>query len=340
MKERPDTMSNQEFIRFCFTRILRREPDDKGFADYVQALDSGSLTREETLLQFVTSEEFRAGRPAAGGEMFPPGHYYSAVPSAEDRMVFRPPVIGEHGLPGVRLNGRRQFELLQKFKAYYDQSPFSEKKTGRMRYYFDNPSYSYTDALTLYCMIREFRPRRIIEIGSGHTSCLMLDTNELFFDNAIQLTFIEPYPELLLSLIRKSDRGHRLIAEKLQDVDLGLFQTLEENDILFIDSTHVSKLNSDVNREILEILPVLKAGVLVHFHDIFWPFEYPVEWVRKGISWNEAYLLRAFLEFNDAFEVIYYSGYLHAFHAEWIQENMPLFLKNSGANIWLVRGTG
>ena len=109
------------------------------------------------------------------------------------------------------------------------------------------------------------------------------------------------------------------------------------NDILFIDSTHVSKLGSDVNRIFFEILPTLQPGVLIHFHDIFWPFEYPSDWVKKGFAWNEAYILRAFLEFNDSFEIIFFASFLHTHHHAWFQENMPLWLKNSGGNIWLRR---
>lgn len=330
-------MNDQEFVHFCFRKILKRDPDEKGAADYFIALHSKALTREDMLLQFVTSEEFKTGPAATAYECFPPGHFYSAIPSPEEREAFRPPVVEENEILGVRINGPQQVELLKKFKAYYDQSPFPEKKDGKRRYYFENRSYSYTDGLTLYSMIREFKPRRIIEIGSGFTSALMLDTSELFFDDKIEFTFIDPYPELLQSLLRKSDRRHPVIPKKLQDVDPEIFKALRENDILFIDSTHVSKLNSDVNKEIFEILPILQKGVLIHFHDIFWPFEYPLDWIRKGISWNEAYLLRAFLQFNDTFEILYFAGYLNKYQEPWIRENMPLFLKNRGGNIWIVK---
>jgi len=97
----------------------------------------------------------------------------------------------------------------------------------------------------------------------------------------------------------------------------------------------VSKLNSDVNRIFFDLLPSIKKGVLIHFHDIFWPFEYPKEWIREGRAWNEAYLLRAFLEFNDSYEIVFFVSYMHTFHTELLQEQMPLCLKNSGANIWI-----
>ncbi len=127
--------------------------------------------------------------------------------------------------------------------------PFRAQKTAGMRYYFENPAYSYSDAILLHCMLRHVRPKRIIEIGSGFSSCATLDTNEIFFDNAIATTFIEPFPALLLSLITEEDRKRiTIIPRRLQDVDLAEFAQLEAGDILFIDSTHVSKVNSDVNR--------------------------------------------------------------------------------------------
>ena len=335
MAIQPENANNQEFVGFCFRTILGREPDEKGAAAYVSALDTKALTREQLLLQFLRSEEFKA--KTKNTEFFPPGHYYSAIPSLEDRETFLAQPLPGQEIRGINLNEEKQFDLLKQFRDYYDECPFQDGKSGDLRYYYINPSYSYTDALTLYSMLRKFKPRRIIEIGSGYSSCAMLDTAELFLDNMIDFTFIEPYPELLHSLIKGRDKKHNILPVKLQDVDRDIFRSLEANDILFVDSTHVSKLGSDVNRIIFEILPRLKPGVLIHFHDIFWPFEYPSDWIKKGIAWNEAYILRAFLEFNDSFEIVFFAGFLHKYHHTWFQENMPLYLKNWGGNIWVRR---
>jgi hypothetical protein len=165
-----------------------------------------------------------------------------------------------------------------------------------------------------------------------------LDTNELFFSGEIKTTFIEPYPDLFLSLIKPSDKESiQLLPNKLQEVDPAVFQSLEANDILFVDSTHVSRTNSDVNRILFEILPALKSGVYVHFHDIFYPFEYPKEWVYEGRAWNEAYALRAFLQFNSAFRIVFFNTYLEHFHRSYYEEHLPLCLKNPGGSIWLQR---
>ena len=118
-----------------------------------------------------------------------------------------------------------------------------------------------------------------------------------------------------------------------------LFATLEENDILFIDSTHVAKIGSDVNYLFFEVLPRLRAGVYVHVHDIFHPFEYPRAWIYEGRAWTEAYMLRAFLTFNTAFEIVLFNTFLERFHRERFAHKMPLCLRNEGGSIWLRRTT-
>jgi hypothetical protein len=270
----------------------------------------------------------------------PAGHYYSPIPS--------PDAIREHAarshaaptaeLPGICLNERRQLELLDALKLYYQDLPFPELKTAARRYFFQNPAYSYSDAICLYGMIRHVRPRRIIEVGSGYSSCVILDTNELFFDNNIGCTFIDPYPERLQSLIRKDDHARiAIVPKRVQDVDPGRFHELAANDILFIDSTHVAKIGSDVNHIIGNILPALRPGVYVHFHDIFYPFEYPLEWLEEGRVWTEAYLLRAFLAFNSVYDIVLFNTFLERFYRDEFVQHMPLCLKNEGGSIWLQR---
>lgn len=267
----------------------------------------------------------------------PPGHFYSPIPAidelrqSEDR-IFRVP----KGIPAVDLNEREQLQFFNAFKGYYEELPFSEERTAGLRYYFNNENYSYSDAICLYAMIRHARPKRVIEIGSGYSSCVTLDTNELFFENAITCTFIEPYPELLLSVIKETDKVQvEIIPTPLQAVKLELFSSLQANDILFIDSTHVSKVNSDVNYVFFEILPALNSGVYIHFHDVFYPFEYPREWIYQNRAWNEDYLLRAFLQYNSAFKIVFFNTFLEYFFAEKFATEMPLCLKNLGGSIWL-----
>jgi hypothetical protein len=241
------------------------------------------------------------------------------------------------GIPGIDLREAEQLTLLEQFVGYYNNMPFSVNKTSGFRYYFDNPAYSYSDAILLYCMIMHLRPKRIVEIGSGFSSCAILDTNELFFSNSIETTFIEPHPDLLMSLVKEEDKSTmQVIPQRLQDVPLDVFAALEPHDILFVDSTHVSKVNSDVNRILFEILPSLPSGVRVHFHDIFYPFEYPMNWIYEGRAWNEIYILRAFLQYNERFVIELMNTYMEHFHRPFFERHMPLCLENFGGGcIWL-----
>ena len=270
--------------------------------------------------------------------LFPLGHYYSPIPSLDyikqhDSDIFAEP---PKEIPGIDLREKEQLKLLESLKPYYDDLPFPPLKTEKLRYFYENPSYSYSDAIFLYCMIRHARPKRIIEVGSGYSSCVTLDTNELFFNKTIDVTFIEPTPDLLFSLLKEIDKQRtRLIQSNLQEVDIATFADLEANDILFIDSTHVSKVYSDVNRIFFEILPRLASGVLVHFHDIFYPFEYPRAWVYENRAWNELYLLRAFLQYNSSFRVILFNTFLEHFFRDYFAANMPLCLRNPGGSIWI-----
>jgi len=270
---------------------------------------------------------------------FPPGHYHSPIPSLkrirkEESKIFETP----RSIPGVDLNEAEQLRLLEAFKEFYREIPFKEHKEEGLRYYFENPYYSYSDAIFLYSMIRHAKPERIIEVGSGHSSCVILDTNDLFFNKTILCTFIDPFPGRFLSLIKRTDEENLdLINKDIQDIDIRIFQSLSENDLLVIDSTHVSKAESDVNYIIFEILPILGKGVTIHFHDIFYPFEYPKEWIFGGRSWNEAYMLRAFLQYNPSFKIVFFNTYLHHFFRDRFEEEYPLCLKNTGGSIWLKR---
>jgi hypothetical protein len=165
----------------------------------------------------------------------------------------------------------------------------------------------------------------------------MLDTNERFFENRISCTFIEPNPASFLSLIKPADLDRiQLVSTPLQEVDPGTFRSLSANDILFIDSSHVSKAGSDVNYLLFEVLPELQSGVYVHFHDIFYPFEYPQHWICDlGISWNEAYLLRAFLQYNQSFRIALFINYLSRFHSDQLQAVMPQSAGGAGGSLWI-----
>lgn len=270
----------------------------------------------------------------------PPGHFYSPIVKISEIMNDSANIfdVTPREIPGIDLNESGQLELLAEFESLYSAIDFPEFRTNGRRYFYENPAYSYSDAIMLNCMMRKFRPNRIIEVGSGYSSCAMLDTSENFLEKAVSLTFIEPYPELLKSLIFPGDLDSiRIVPSRLQDVEIEVFRKLQANDFLFIDSTHVCKTGSDVNYLLFNILPSLHSGVHVHIHDIFYPFEYPKKWVLGGRSWNEVYALRAFLQFNSHFKIELMNTYLEHFHRARFAGRMPLCLKNSGGSIWLLK---
>ena len=149
----------------------------------------------------------------------------------------------------------------------------------------------------------------------------MLDTIDGFSSQRPEVTFVEPYPNRLLRLLRDGDQQQvRLIDKKVQDVPLEVFLSLESGDLLFIDSSHVVKCGSDLHFIFFEILPRLKPGVFVHFHDVFFPFDYPSEWLIKGQYWNENYFLRAFLSYNTEWSIRLFNSYVHFEFGDFIRE--------------------
>lgn len=265
----------------------------------------------------------------------PPGHYYSPIPDLSDIKSREHKIFSDDKTEGIDLNDSKHVELLSAFKASYSKIDFPAHKSASGRYFYENDMYGRSSAALLFCMIHHLKPKRIIEVGSGFSSALMLDVNNTYFNNNIKLTFIEPFPQRLKSLLKEEDYQYvSIIENRLENIDTGLFNELEENDILFIDSTHVSKVGSDVNTLLFKVIPRLNKGVYIHIHDVFYPFEYPKEWIYKGVSWNEVYLIRAFLMHNTTFKIQYLSSYaLERFRNEIA--DFPLFKEDIGGCLWI-----
>ena len=268
-----------------------------------------------------------------------PGHFYSPLPDLEAFSDPNHPVFRREmrELPGINLNLDGQLRFLEDLLPHFQSFPWrdNDARPGT-RFTFDQHFFGHADAMVLYAMLRKIQPKTVIEVGSGFSSAVMLDTRDLHKEWRSEFTFIEPYPDRLQGLIRESDRWTaRLIEKPVQQVDRKLFRTLQSGDLLFIDSSHVSKIGSDVNLLFLEILPELPSGVYVHIHDIFWPFEYPSQWIQEGRAWNEAYLLKAFLMFNSAFEICIWNSLVAHRYSDWLKQNAPLFLKNSGGSFYM-----
>jgi hypothetical protein len=264
----------------------------------------------------------------------PPGHYYSPIVNKEEVLIRIEALYGKkEDFEGIKLNVDKQLMLVQSFKEL--NPPFTESASPDLRYYYQNNYYSYSDGLVLFGMLNTLQPRKVIEVGSGFSSALFLDFKELNSDMDLELSFIEPFPENRLNKLIKSDDHIKLYQNFVQDVPLDIFERLNKNDILFIDSSHVSKAGSDLNHMLFNILPILKSGVIIHFHDIAYPFEYPLDWIEEGRSWNEIYLLRAFLMHNTAYETMLFTSYLSHLYTNELKEVNPLFSIENGSSFWI-----
>lgn len=247
-----------------------------------------------------------------------PNHFYEPVPDTRtlgDELWQR-----ESELVGIDMNETGQIALLRefasRFRDEYEALP-RERTAVPHQYYVNNGMFGSVDGEVLYCMIRRFKPRRIIEIGSGNSTCLSAQAvlkNEAEGGSPCELVAVEPYPSGIL--FEGFPGLSRVLCARVQDAPLSEFQRLAENDILFIDSSHVLKIGGDVRYEYLDLLPRLKRGVLVHVHDIFLPSEYPKAWIlEESRFWTEQYLLQAFLAFNESFEVLWGGSYMHLRHS-------------------------
>jgi hypothetical protein len=270
----------------------------------------------------------------------PAGHFYSPIVDPGDQHVRQ--AIQAEAQPTVSPEslGLDSGEMLRWFaivSRYYESQPFPENPSAGTRYHYGNANFPLADALALLAILRENKPRRYIEVGCGYSSCAAIDINEKYLDGQARMTFIDPHPETLLDLLETgSPYGRSVLRKKVQDVGLELFQELQAGDVLFIDSSHVAKTGSDVLDYLFRILPALAAGVFIHIHDIFYPFEYPAAWiVDQNRSWNEAYLLRAFLQYNPAFRVIFLFDWFYKCRRELLEEHMPLCVRFRGGSLWL-----
>lgn len=262
-------------------------------------------------------------------QCYPFNHYESPYLSINEIDGIQDEDIGSDVLIGVDLNfiNQNHFKeiICNKYNLYnqFLNIPYH-------RYSIENAWFNKEDALVLMTMMLEFKPKKIIEIGSGFSTCVMLDVNEYCLNNETEITSIEPYPERLLSKIRINEKNYQLNVNSVQQCDISIFEKLEKNDILFIDSSHVAKSGGDILYEYFKIIPMLQSGVIIHIHDIFFPFTYPKKWLYEGRCYNEAYILHGFLMNNNEYEIIYFNNFMHSNLVESIGESFE-----SGGSIWI-----
>jgi hypothetical protein len=253
-------------------------------------------------------------------------HFYSPVPDTSQ--LARKPGLWEKEseMPGVDLNPQGQLDFLERSVAQWQhECRFPLQKTGvPHEYYISNGAYGLLSAAILHCMIRHYRPKTVLEVGSGNSTyasaraCLMNEAE----GRPTRLFAVEPYPNEVLQAGFPGLSG--LIRRGAEEAGIEKYLELDAGDILFIDSSHVVRMGNDVVFLYLEVLPRLRKGVVVHIHDIFFPFQYPREWIlHHRWLWSEQYLLQAFLAFNRTFEVRWCGSYMHARHLERLKAAFP-----------------
>lgn len=250
-------------------------------------------------------------------------HYYSPIPDTRELAKNEGLWQKKSDLIGVSFCPERQLDCLEDiFSNYKREFEFRvDRSDVPYEFYLNNAEFGLEDSLVFYSMIRHFKPKTVVEIGSGNSTmigalgCLANEQNGY----ESRLISVEPYPRKFLMEGFPGLAGQ--IKSKVEELDVGFFDQLEENDILFIDSSHVLRTGNDVHYLYLEILPRLREGLVIHVHDVFLPYEYPREWVvQNKVFWTEQYLLQSLLTHNSKFEVLFGNFFMARNYPERMRE--------------------
>jgi hypothetical protein len=268
-----------------------------------------------------------------------PVHFGSPIP---DTRTLPPDLWAQpSSLPGLDMRGAAQCALLEELAARWRHEYAALPRTASAGFYLDNGFFEAVDAEVLYALLRDRPPARLVEVGSGFSTLLIasaLERNRLAGAAPTEYLVCDPHPG---AAIRAGVPGvSRLLQQPVQSVPLSELVGLAAGDILFIDSSHVAAIGSDVVHLVLEVLPRLSAGVLVHVHDIFLPAEYPASWVvGERRFWNEQYLVQAFLAFNEAWDVVWAGSWMHHHHPGALAAAFPAYAptQTRPASLWLRR---
>jgi hypothetical protein len=322
------------YIGVVYNVVLNRDPDAAEIQKH-----GNEMLRGLTPIDFFNNITFSEERKSQAPLYVVPGHFYSPIvnPAELHHYVRALANVGAE-ITGISIDRDAMIATWERLVPLLTTAPFADMQTAGSRYFYDNQAYGFGDAVVLQAMIRDRRPKRLVEIGSGYSSACSADTVDTFLDGDCEFTFIEPRPERLRAILGDRASGVRIVDAPVQRVPLDLFEELAAGDILFIDSTHVLRTGSDVCYELLEVLPRIAPGVAVQIHDMFWPFEYPRNWILDdNRSWNEIYAVRAFLTQNDLWRISFFNDYFAKYERERIERSLPRFAGNAGGALWLER---
>ncbi|MFW6092446.1 MAG: class I SAM-dependent methyltransferase [Pseudomonadota bacterium] len=262
-------------------------------------------------------------------------HYYEPRFEFADAADFE----RERPLPGIDWNLDGQLALLERFDYVAELYDVPRAQPRARGFFLDNDSFGPGDAEFWYQLIRTLKPRRIFEIGSGHSTLMAVKAiNRNRAEDpayACRHVCIEPFERPWLE-----EAGVVVIRARVEELELSLFAELGEDDILFIDSSHVIRPQGDVLFEYLELIPSLAPGVVVHVHDIFSPRDYPERWLVDEVKlWNEQYLLEAFLSHNGNWSVLGALNYLQHRHHDALARVAPFLTPDAEPGSFYMRRT-
>jgi len=249
-------------------------------------------------------------------------HYYE--PLFNTQQLSHPLATDRH-LPGLDFNVPAQLDLLGKlcFAEELKSLHLDRRNDAIDSFQIKNGSFESGDAEFLYQFIRFIKPHKILEIGSGNSTKIArtaLARNKDESGGQCEHICVEPYEQAWLEELK----GIRVIRSPIEDCPFDWSNELDAGDLLFVDSSHMIRPQGDVLKEYLEIFPQLKAGVVVHVHDIFTPRDYPKSWLVDEVRfWNEQYLLEALLTNSSRYEVIAALNFLQHNHFESLSKVCP-----------------
>jgi predicted O-methyltransferase YrrM len=268
--------------------------------------------------------------PRLGYDVVPRG-YYSVVPDVSE--LSEDTFSRRSELHGIDFDTQAQIDFARR-----ELTPFiRELGASAHPWTPDYRPYGAVDGEVLFAMLRHLRPARVVELGSGHTTYVMAAALRKNAAEGSPASFVayDPFPEALAA--RQVGGLNALHEVRAQDVPDSVFLELRAGDVLFVDTTHTVKIGGDVNRVVLDILPQLAPGVVVHFHDIFLPGEYHRAWIEKGWLWAEQYLLQAFLSLNRNFEVVFAAAGIWSDHPDALREIVPSLRDHRPSSFWIRR---
>ena len=206
----------------------------------------------------------------------------------------------------LELDTEHQLAYLEtELLPFLDELPAALEAARRRGFTVWNGQYQAGDAEILYALLRRLRPRRVLEVGSGFSTLVSAAACAANARDGAPAELVAVDPEPRTAIDEGIDGLAHLELRDCRDLPLDRFRELESGDVLFLDTSHVVKLGSEVNWLVLEVLPRLAPGVYVHFHDIFLPYEYPAYLLELEAYFNEQYLVHAMLVFGDMFEVVF-----------------------------------